>query len=93
MRGAAAAVCAAQWKQAMPLATLKKAADAAPPARDFVGALRKMEADWGMPGLIAEVKKASPRRARACTRAAASRLPRAQTLHGARHSAPLACSR
>jgi indole-3-glycerol phosphate synthase len=47
----------------MPLATLKKAADVAPPARDFVGALRKMEASWGMPGLIAEVKKASPRRA------------------------------
>jgi len=43
---------------------VKKMADAAPPARDFVAALRKMEASWGMPGLIAEVKKASPRRAR-----------------------------
>ena len=57
-----------QWKDQVPLAVLKKAADAAPPTRDFVGALRKMEADWGAPGLIAEVKKASPRRApRACT--------------------------
>jgi indole-3-glycerol phosphate synthase len=53
----------AQWRDATPLIMVKKAADAAPPARDFVGALRKMEASWGMPGLIAEVKKASPRRA------------------------------
>ncbi len=35
-------------------------ADLAPPPRDFVGALRAMEARVGLPGLIAEVKKASP---------------------------------
>jgi hypothetical protein len=70
----ACACCRAwlQWKDAMPLATLKKAADVAPPARDFVGALRKMEASWGMPGLIAEVKKASPRRACASYRQSAA---------------------
>lgn len=32
------------------------------PTRDFVGALRAMQKSWGQPGLIAEVKKASPRR-------------------------------
>ena len=52
---------ALQWRDATPLISVKRAADLAPPARDFVGALRKMEASWGMPGLIAEVKKASPR--------------------------------
>jgi len=43
----------------MPLATLQKAALAAPPPRDFAGALRAAAAS-GLPGLIAEVKKASP---------------------------------
>ena len=52
-----------QFKEKESLATLKKLADAASvsaPARDFVGALRAMRSSWGMPGLIAEVKKASP---------------------------------
>lgn len=32
----------------------------APPSRDFIGALRAAQARTGRPGLIAEVKKASP---------------------------------
>lgn len=32
----------------------------APPSRDFIGALRAAQAQSGKPGLIAEVKKASP---------------------------------
>jgi len=35
-------------------------AKAAPPARDYIGALRAASAQTGRPGLIAEVKKASP---------------------------------
>lgn len=34
----------------------------APPARDFIGALRGAQQASGRPGLIAEVKKASPSR-------------------------------
>lgn len=34
----------------------------APPVRDFVGALKASFLRTGMPGLIAEVKKASPSR-------------------------------
>ncbi|MEO8417296.1 MAG: indole-3-glycerol phosphate synthase TrpC [Methylophilaceae bacterium] len=52
----------AEVKTAMaqrPLAMLRAEADAAPPARDFVGAIRaKISA--GRPAVIAEVKKASP---------------------------------
>ena len=33
-----------------------------PPTRDFVGALREANSRTGLPGLIAEVKKASPSR-------------------------------
>jgi hypothetical protein len=49
------------WKEAQPLGQLKRLADAAPPPRDFVAALRAMQSRVSLPGLIAEVKKASPR--------------------------------
>lgn len=41
---------------------MKKALDNAPPVRDFIGALRAANSRTGLPGLIAEVKKASPSR-------------------------------
>jgi indole-3-glycerol phosphate synthase len=45
--------------RAKPLETIRREAQAAAPAKDFVGALRaKIEA--GEPGVIAEIKKASP---------------------------------
>ncbi|MEM8788909.1 MAG: indole-3-glycerol phosphate synthase TrpC [Pseudomonadota bacterium] len=46
-------------KRAHPLATVEDAARAAPPVRDFAGALRA-RIDAGRYALIAEVKKASP---------------------------------
>ncbi|KAK3017265.1 hypothetical protein RJ639_007377 [Escallonia herrerae] len=49
-------------KERRPLYTLKKALDAASPTRDFIGALKASNLRTGMPGLIAEVKKASPSR-------------------------------
>ncbi|KNA03126.1 hypothetical protein SOVF_212150 [Spinacia oleracea] len=52
----------AQWKERKPLVSLKKALDVAPPTRDFIGALRAAQQRTGLPGLIAEVKKASPSR-------------------------------
>ncbi|XP_021715191.1 indole-3-glycerol phosphate synthase, chloroplastic-like isoform X1 [Chenopodium quinoa] len=52
----------AQWKEKKPLVSLKKALGAAPPTRDFIGALRAAQQRTGLPGLIAEVKKASPSR-------------------------------
>ncbi|KAF5741360.1 hypothetical protein HS088_TW10G00357 [Tripterygium wilfordii] len=51
-----------QFKEQWPLYALKKALDDAPPARDFVGALKAAHQRTGLPGLIAEVKKASPSR-------------------------------
>ncbi|KVI10603.1 Aldolase-type TIM barrel [Cynara cardunculus var. scolymus] len=42
--------------------SLKKALDNAPPSRDFRGALKVSYIRTGSPGLIAEVKKASPSR-------------------------------
>lgn len=51
-----------QLKERKPLIVLKKALDNAPPARDFIGALREANERTGLPGLIAEVKKASPSR-------------------------------
>lgn len=51
-----------QLKERRPLFTLKKALENAPPTRDFVGALRAAHQRTGLPGLIAEVKKASPSR-------------------------------
>ncbi|XP_052480403.1 indole-3-glycerol phosphate synthase, chloroplastic isoform X1 [Gossypium raimondii] len=51
-----------QMKERKPLATLKKFIENAPPTRDFVGALKAAHSRTGLPGLIAEVKKASPSR-------------------------------
>ncbi|XP_031257291.1 indole-3-glycerol phosphate synthase, chloroplastic-like [Pistacia vera] len=51
-----------QLKERRPLDMLKKALQNAPPARDFIGALRAAHLRTGLPGLIAEVKKASPSR-------------------------------
>ncbi|CAI0383416.1 unnamed protein product [Linum tenue] len=51
-----------QLKQWKPIYTLKKAMEDALPTRDFVGALREANRRTGLPGLIAEVKKASPSR-------------------------------
>jgi len=42
------------------LATLKRKLAVVPPARDFIGAIKAKLAATGRPGLIAEVKKASP---------------------------------
>ncbi|KAF7833186.1 indole-3-glycerol phosphate synthase, chloroplastic-like isoform X1 [Senna tora] len=52
----------AQLKERKPLIMLKKALENAPPARDFIGSLRAANERTGFPGLIAEVKKASPSR-------------------------------
>ncbi|PIN24127.1 Anthranilate synthase component II [Handroanthus impetiginosus] len=51
-----------QMKEKKPLIVLKKMLDSAPPVRDFVGALKAANLRTGLPGLIAEVKKASPSR-------------------------------
>ncbi|CAM8993109.1 unnamed protein product [Rhodiola kirilowii] len=51
-----------QLRERKPLYSLKKSLDSAPPVRDFVGALKASYLRTGMPGLIAEVKKASPSR-------------------------------
>mmetsp|Transcript_15072 Transcript_15072/g.25512 ORF Transcript_15072/g.25512 Transcript_15072/m.25512 type:complete len:363 (+) Transcript_15072:56-1144(+) len=47
-------------KEKLSLALVMKMAKAAPPVRDFLGALHEFEARTGKPALIAEVKKASP---------------------------------
>ncbi|XP_028780767.1 indole-3-glycerol phosphate synthase, chloroplastic-like [Neltuma alba] len=52
----------AQMKEKMPLIVLKKALENAPATRDFIGSLREANERTGLPGLIAEVKKASPSR-------------------------------
>ncbi|MED6107775.1 hypothetical protein PIB30_017266 [Stylosanthes scabra] len=51
-----------QLKERKPLISLKKDLENAPPTRDFIGALRAANERTGLPGLIAEVKKASPSR-------------------------------
>jgi len=48
------------WKERTPLPSLMGMAKAAAPARDFKGAILQKAKDTGKPGLIAEVKKASP---------------------------------
>lgn len=49
-------------KERKPFSLLKKLLDKAPPTRDFIGALKEANSRTGFPGLIAEVKKASPSR-------------------------------
>ncbi|XVE72574.1 hypothetical protein DITRI_Ditri11bG0049300 [Diplodiscus trichospermus] len=51
-----------QMKEKKPLVALKKVIENAPPTRDFLGALKAAHLRTGLPGLIAEVKKASPSR-------------------------------
>ncbi|KAL0560188.1 hypothetical protein IC582_000585 [Cucumis melo] len=51
-----------QMKERRPLFALKKDLERAPPARDFLGALKAAYLRTNLPGLIAEVKKASPSR-------------------------------
>ncbi|KAL1348187.1 hypothetical protein HN51_024165 [Arachis hypogaea] len=51
-----------QLKERKPLISLKKDLENAPPVRDFIGALRAAHERTRLPGLIAEVKKASPSR-------------------------------
>lgn len=47
-------------RQKVPLPMLATQVKSAPPTRDFIGALRNAVERTGRPGLIAEVKKASP---------------------------------
>eukprot|EP00854_Cymbomonas_tetramitiformis_P008296 gene8296-9854_t len=50
-----------EWrKDHVPLDLLKSMLSAAPPVKDFVGAIKAKYEQTGKPGLIAEVKKASP---------------------------------
>lgn len=49
-------------KERRPLGVLRQALENAPPVRDFIGALKASNLRTGLPGLIAEVKKASPSR-------------------------------
>ncbi|WP_338809391.1 indole-3-glycerol phosphate synthase TrpC [Neisseria leonii] len=56
---AAKAAEVAAAKAALPLETLKRQAEAAPPVRGFTDALRRKHAA-GLPAVIAEIKKASP---------------------------------
>jgi len=56
------AVEIAKWKERFPLARLMMQMNAAQASRDFIGALRGAQEKTGKPGLIAEVKKASPSR-------------------------------
>jgi indole-3-glycerol phosphate synthase len=49
-----------QWRNRVGLPMLMGQVKIAPPARDFIGAIRAASQTTGKPGLIAEVKKASP---------------------------------
>ncbi|MCI01270.1 indole-3-glycerol phosphate synthase chloroplastic-like, partial [Trifolium medium] len=49
-------------KERKPIGMIRKSLEKAPPVRDFIGALRAANERTGLPGLIAEVKKASPSR-------------------------------
>lgn len=51
-----------QFRERRSLSVLNKELENAPPTRDFIGALKAANMRTGMPGLIAEVKKASPSR-------------------------------
>ena len=52
----------ARWREKTPLLRLKLMSNNAPAARDFRGAILSKLETTGVPGLIAEVKKASPSR-------------------------------
>ncbi|KAE8075501.1 hypothetical protein FH972_014212 [Carpinus fangiana] len=52
----------AKFRERRSLSVLHKELENAPPTRDFIGALKEANMRTGMPGLIAEVKKASPSR-------------------------------
>lgn len=47
-------------RERQPIQRLAGLLKLAPPSRDFIGALREAQTRTGKPGLIAEVKKASP---------------------------------
>ena len=49
-------------RERMPVPRVQAMMKLAPPSRDFIGALREHYQRTGCPGLIAEVKKASPSR-------------------------------
>ena len=49
-----------RWRNKVPLPLLMAKSKAAAPPRDFIGAIRAAGERLGKPGLIAEVKKASP---------------------------------
>lgn len=49
-----------KMREKQPIARLSMMLKMAAPSRDFIGALRAAQARKGKPGLIAEVKKASP---------------------------------
>lgn len=49
-----------KMREKQPIARLSMMLKMAPPSRDFIGALKAAQARTGRPGLIAEVKKASP---------------------------------
>ena len=49
-----------KMRERQPISRLSMMLKIAPPSRDFIGALRAAQARTGKPGLIAEVKKASP---------------------------------
>ncbi|CAN0897472.1 Indole-3-glycerol phosphate synthase, chloroplastic [Linum grandiflorum] len=51
-----------QMKEKRPLYRLKQAMENAHPKRDFIAAIKEANLRTGLPGLIAEVKKASPSR-------------------------------
>ncbi|CAJ2653518.1 unnamed protein product [Trifolium pratense] len=51
-----------ELKERKPIGMIRKDLEKAPPVRDFIGALRAANERTGLPGLIAEVKKASPSR-------------------------------
>ena len=51
-----------KWRDKMPVMTLRSLASKAEKARDFRGAILQKLDEFGKPGLIAEVKKASPSR-------------------------------
>ena len=49
-----------KMREKQPISRLSLMLKMAPPSRDFIGAIRAAQARTSKPGLIAEVKKASP---------------------------------